>query len=118
MSEIETVALALGVIALLASAWALRRAARLEAALAAEKLERLSASKASEAAARIAAGNIAAIERRVGRGRRVTPQKRERALELLAVGAAEPAIARELELREAEVAVLARLRNSIGVEAS
>jgi hypothetical protein len=113
--EIATFVVSLG--GLLLGFSALRRAARAEAALASEKVERLSASQQADSAARLAAGRIDAIEQRVGRGRRLTPAKRERALALLAAGASELAVARELELREAEVAVLVRLRARIGIGA-
>ena len=109
--------LAISGLTLVISFAALRRARRAEAALAAEKVDRLSASEAAKAAGRLAAGRIEAIEQRVGRGRRLTPAKRDRALELLALGANEAVVARELELRDAEVAVLARLRNRVGIGA-
>ena len=104
-------ALALSLVALAA---ALHRARQLRIALASERLERLSSTESWKAELRLALGRIEAIEQRVGRARRLTSAKRDRALELLAHGATEPAIARELEMREAEVAVLARLRNTVG----
>jgi hypothetical protein len=106
-------ALSISGLSIIISIVAMRRAARAEQALAAEKVDRLSAAEASAAAARLTAGRIEAVEQRVGRGRRVTSAKRDRALELLARGATEASVARELELREAEVAVLARLRNRL-----
>jgi hypothetical protein len=117
MTAIEWIGMGTSLLALLLAAAALRRAALTQAALAAEQADRLSASARAETAARLAAGRIKAVEQRVGRGPRLTPAKRERALELLAVGASEAAVARELEMRQAEVAVLARLRNRIGAGA-
>ena len=101
--------------AILMALCALRRAARAERALADERVARLSSGEAGEVAARLTAGRIEAIERRVGRGRRLTAEKRQRALELLGHGAPQGIIARELDMREAEVAVLARLRSQGGV---
>jgi hypothetical protein len=117
LNPIELALLAVSTLAMLTSVIALLQARRALAAVAAEKVDRLSAASAAENAARLTLGRIDAVEQRVGRGRRVTSEKRDRALELLAAGATEGAIARELELREAEVAVLARLRNRIGAGA-
>ncbi len=105
-------------ISILALAAALYRTRRLERLLAAERLERLSAAESSQAAIALIAGRVEAIEKRVGRGRRLTPAKRQRAVELLAYGATQCAIARELELREAEVAVLAELTAGQAAKAS
>jgi hypothetical protein len=115
MDPIAMSGLVVSAAAMLMAIWALRRAAR---ALADERVARLSAAEAAEAAARLTAGRIEAIERRVGRGRRLTPEKRNRALQLLAHGASQTVIARELDMREAEVAALARLRSQGGITRS
>lgn len=115
MHEVDLFALSSSLAACLMALWALRRAARAEHALAAERMARLSSAEAGEAAARLAASRIETIERRVGRGRRLTPAKRNRALDLLAHGASPAIIARELEMRESEVAALARLRSQGGL---
>ncbi|MEZ5366903.1 MAG: hypothetical protein R2748_32340 [Bryobacterales bacterium] len=104
-------ALALSAVSLAVSIVALRRAGRAVAQLAEERVARLSAVGAAETQARLTAGRLEAIEQRVGKANRVTPAKRNRAIELLAAGANESAIARELGLREAEVAALAALQS-------
>ena len=115
MDPTTLLALSAGLTAAVVAALALRKASRAESALETERLERLSSAEAAEAAARLVAGRIDAVERRVGRGIRLTAAKRDRALQLLAHGAAEAVIARELELRQAEVSALARLRNQGGI---
>ena len=110
MIELSYASLALALVAVAVSLMALRRAARAETELSAERVARLSAVSAAEAQARVAAGRLEAVEQRVGKATRVTAAKRNRAVELLAAGANESAIARELGLREAEVAALAALR--------
>ena len=107
------IALATSIFSLGLAAAALQRIRTLRAALETERAERSSSAESWEAESRLMAGRIDAIEQRIGRARRLTSAKRDRALELLAHGATERAIARELQMREAEVAVLARLRNSV-----
>jgi hypothetical protein len=110
---IETAA-AVAFLALVLAAYSLRRAVGLDRALEAERLERLSSSEAARRELRMVSDRLAAAEQRIGRSRRLTAAKRDRALELLAHGASETAIARELEMRESEVALLSRLRNTVG----
>lgn len=107
-------ALALSLVSVITALLAAVRASKLASALDTERLERLSASESAKAELRLLAARIGALEQRIGRARRLTAAKRDRALELLAHGASETAIARELEMRQSEVAVLARLRNSVG----
>jgi len=108
--------LAVAIIAAALAAYALRRCTRLEQSLETERLQRLSSSESAKTELRLLAERIGAIEQRIGRSRRLTAAKRDRALEMLAHGASETSIARELEMRESEVAVLARLRNTVGAE--
>lgn len=107
-------AFATSLIALVAALIALRHSAAYARKLAAEHVQLLSAAESAGAELRLLSDRVGAVEQRIGRARRLTPAKRDRAMELLAHGASEAAVARELEMRESEVAVLARLRNTVG----
>ena len=96
-------------VSLVAFLLALAGALRLHDTLTRERMARLSADEEAKAQIALLRGRLDSVEQRMGRARRVTPAKRERALELLALGAAEPVVARELQMREAEVALLAAL---------